>query len=87
MSISSLKTKWSRWKTSKGQTMANLSQKIKELEEQAKSVHDTNLSLEAYLRRENIKFMNIQETDKKRGGSEGRYRGNTPSLLRTRTWL
>ena len=76
-----LKDKMESMENKQGANTANLSQKIKELEEQAKSLHDKNLYLEAYSRRENIKFMNIQETRR------GRIRGNTPSLLRTRTWL
>ena len=43
-------------------TTANLRQKTKELEDQMKELHDKNLYLEAYSRRENIKFMNIRES-------------------------
>ena len=43
-------------------TTTDLRKKIKELEDQTKQLHDKNLYLEAYSRRENIKFMNISET-------------------------
>ena len=73
-----LKDKMESMENTQGANTANLSQKIKELEEQAKSLHDKNLYLEAYSRRENIKFMNnIQET--RRGADQ---REDTEGTLR-----
>ena len=40
---------------------SRLEEKSKELEDQTKQLHDKNLYLEAHLRCENIKFMNIPE--------------------------
>ena len=72
-----LKDKMESMENTQGVNTANLSQKIKELEEQAKSLHNKNLYLEAYSRRENIKFMNIQET--RRGADQ---REDTEGTLR-----
>ena len=45
--------------------LANLACQMRALEKKTDDLHTKNLNLEAYSRRENIKFMNVKETAKR----------------------
>ena len=56
--------------------LANLARQVKDLEKKTDELHTKNLYLEAYSRRENIKFMNVQEF------TTGDRREDTEQVLR-----